>query len=770
LNSDDIKREFDRDRLIALAKAEGLGAKWGRIECPERCSSDPRGASVGDNGLYQCKRCSKGGSAIDLVMAVRRLDFAQAVEQLGSSMPPRPAPRQKRSRDPKALWEGFATIDPAGLAYLKLRGLGDAAEKGLVRFSTGKSGDAWLDARAAEGFRIAMPLYGAEGALCSFQLRTIIQGHEPSKLALAGCPYPKTGAFFRPGLGSSALHLAEGMADTLALSLGGAFVVGFPGQDQLLKAAALYPTASWAGTTVVLCPQNDSPRKKPHEKTSRERFEELAKVLLAFQANVVWHETPERHKDPADHLRAQRAEFAASLVPPAATIVPRGTPAGPPQLSVVGSGPEPVALPHDAARPLSSSYASICQILRTPVLRAKVLGPGALEFNELTLMPTLDREPVTPTLVSRLREKCEHEFEDRKRRPLEFARSDIEQALVAVAHEKSFHPVADWLSSLKWDGIHRIEKLADDILEIQAPTPLERVMLRKWMISAVARALEPGCQVDTVLVLVGAQGKLKSSFFRALAGEYFSDASMALEQKDAMLVMHRAWVIEWAELEAMQRARDQGTVKAFVTRRSDDFRPPYGREVEAHPRRCVIVGTTNNRDFLSDPSGARRYWPIEAPSRINLAGLAAQRDQLWAEAVSIHQAAQACAACRPLLPADRCSEHSWYLTALDEKSLRGVHEKYEEVDPWEEQIVAFLEKPGTMQRVVTTPLLLEEALLMRAKETSRAEAMRVAAIMTGLRWEQTRYSLKGQRIREWVRPTAQPALPLPDQNRERSGS
>jgi hypothetical protein len=307
----DVKKDFDKGRLIALAEQEGLAIAPGRIQCPYRCSEDKRGANVSPDGLWHCKHCDRGGSAIDLVMATRNLAIDEAADHLRAragtlptAAPARPPP------DVPALWRALAAEDPSGLEYLRLRGLDGAVAAGAVRFSVGKSGNSWLDHKSAEGYRIAVPLFSLTGTLTTFQLRTIMPGADPraAKQSLAGVTYPAGGvAFGLIGQAKQAqrVFVSEGMADTLALLVAGVTVVGAPGVDQVKKLGGFLGDV--AGRTVILCPQNDAPRVAAGAKvrlTSEQAFRELEAQLVAAGADVVVVRTPAPHKDPADWLRA----------------------------------------------------------------------------------------------------------------------------------------------------------------------------------------------------------------------------------------------------------------------------------------------------------------------------------------------------------------------------------------------------------------------------------------------------------------------------------
>src|SRR5262249_24412629 len=154
----------------------------------------------------------------------------------------------------------------------------------------------------------------------------------------------------------------------------------------------------------------------------------------------------------------------------------------------------------------------------------------------------------------------------------------------------------------------------------------------RTMIAAVARAMKPGAKHDVMPILVGPQGIFKSTFWRTLASDpWFSDSRFVVGHRDAYLVLRGRWFVEMPELDALRRARDAEEIKAFLSSPVDRYRDPYGRTMADNPRTAIIVGTTNDDGFLSDPTGNRRFWPMRV-GKIDVDWVAAHRDQLWAEA------------------------------------------------------------------------------------------------------------------------------------------
>lgn len=216
----------------------------------------------------------------------------------------------------------------------------------------------------------------------------------------------------------------------------------------------------------------------------------------------------------------------------------------------------------------------------------------------------------------------------------------VRDAVLELCALGSFDPLRDHLHGLPtWDGVPRLDSWlvrylgADD-------SPYLRAAGATWLVAAMARAFEPGTKFDHMLVLVGAQGRGKSSALNILAGEFFSDANFldAQDTREVLEATEGAWIVECAELAGMRR-KDVETLKHEITRREDRGRPAYARTVVSVKRRFVLAGTTNSGRFLHDDTGNRRFWPVEV-GEIDLSGLQADRDQLLAEALARYRSGE----------------------------------------------------------------------------------------------------------------------------------
>ena len=205
------------------------------------------------------------------------------------------------------------------------------------------------------------------------------------------------------------------------------------------------------------------------------------------------------------------------------------------------------------------------------------------------------------------------------------------------------------------------------------------LVFRKWLISAVARALQPACKADHVLILEGAQGAGKSTAIRSLCSdEYFGDTVPKLESKDAADYIRGKWIIELAELSSVSKAEVE-QVKAYITRTEEKFRPAYGRNEVIYQRRCVFVGTTNRTDYLRDETGNRRFWPIKIDS-VDVEAILKERDQIWAAAKALYD-----------------SGEQWWLTDDEAGLAQAQQERRTIVDPLYEEVAQWLDDTKTEQ-------------------------------------------------------------------------
>ena len=253
----------------------------------------------------------------------------------------------------------------------------------------------------------------------------------------------------------------------------------------------------------------------------------------------------------------------------------------------------------------------------------------------------------------------------------------IFDAVNVVANENKFHPVRDYLDSCTWDGVPRVETLLVDYLGAE-DSEYTRAVTRKALAAAVARIYRPGCKFDYMLTLRGRQGIGKSALIAKLGGPWFSDSFTTLQGKDAYEQVQGVWIMEVGELAGMRKAEAE-TIKLYISKQVDRFRPAYGRRLQEFPRQCIFIGTTNETQFLRDSTGNRRFWVVDTPNDAKLDmwdELTPERIRLiWGEAVEIYKQGE------PL-----------YLSRKLEAVAREVQESYEEENPRAGIIADYLER------------------------------------------------------------------------------
>lgn len=325
----------------------------------------------------------------------------------------------------------------------------------------------------------------------------------------------------------------------------------------------------------------------------------------------------------------------------------------------------------------------------------------------------------------------------------------VRMAVTQVTSEHRYHPVERYFSGLHaWDGVRRWalipgELFGHDIKPEDAlgeTPPLPCVIMEKWAVSAVARVLDPGCQVDTVLILQSSeQGRKKTTFFRVLAGAWHGEGAMDIHNNKAPLLLSASFIWVWDELTSAMRGRDETAVKDFVTRLKDMLFKPYGRHAIEKKRRGIIAGTTNSRTILFDPTGDRRWWIVEVHRRINAAGLAEKRDQLWAEALHMYRARK-----------------QWHLTEDEETARSAAAEEWRAPEIWTEPIERWLES-DTAERLLAKDGYLTgndvaAGLGIPVERRDRAVETRIGLTMARLGWTAKRAGRARARFQAYSPP------------------
>jgi len=347
-----------------------------------------------------------------------------------------------------------------------------------------------------------------------------------------------------------------------------------------------------------------------------------------------------------------------------------------------------------------------------------------LRYNLLYRQVEFDGNFLDPT-EARLEFTISHKWKGKS------SREDVADIVYRLAKQNSYSPVIEYLDKVNLN--HHGTDILDNLAERHFGTtdPIHQLLLVRFLVSAVARAYVPGCQCDTALILQGEQGYGKSTFFRTLASpDWFDDSLGSASDKDERLKLHRAWMIEWAELEAIFKRKDIAAVKAFMTTKIDLIRPPYGRSIESFKRASVIVGTTNQQEFLNDTTGSRRFWVIPIQKQIDRERLEAERDRIWAAAVQIYRQGE-----------------PWWLTDAEEAVINENRQPFQMFDPWHDLIADYVE----FLPEVSTAEILEVVIKLSVDRYDRASTMRVNGVLKRLGWAQHPHPVtrRGKRERVW---------------------
>jgi len=248
-------------------------------------------------------------------------------------------------------------------------------------------------------------------------------------------------------------------------------------------------------------------------------------------------------------------------------------------------------------------------------------------------------------------------------------------AVYALNHRVNF--LKDYLTSLRWDGVPRVDTLLVDYFGAEDNT-YSREAIRKCLAGAIARLLSPGVKFDQMLILVGPQGAGKSTFWRMLGMRWYTESLYTFEGKEAAELLQGYWIVECGELAGMTKS-ERNAVKQFISRCEDTYRAAYGRRTENYPRRCLLVGTTNEKEFLKDETGERRFWPVDLakhpPRKDPHRDLPGEVPMIWAEALQVYLGGE-----------------SLLLSQEAEMLAKESQECHKESDPNEGVIAEFLQK------------------------------------------------------------------------------
>ena len=319
---------------------------------------------------------------------------------------------------------------------------------------------------------------------------------------------------------------------------------------------------------------------------------------------------------------------------------------------------------------------------------------------------------------------------------LDYQTSTVHEVLALIANRHRAHPVRDYLNALRWDGQLRMDSWLGDVFGVEPTLGAHRIG-RAWLVSMVARVMSPGCKVDTCPILIGQQGLRKSTTLRAMMADpaWFSDSDIPLHHsQDKYQIINGVWLYEIAEFDRFSGKADAAEIKAYVSSQRDSYRRSHGRRVASVDRQVVFAGSTNAAEFLVDPTGSRRYWPIVC-AKADPDMMSSIRDQLFAEAVVAYEAGE-----------------SWWLSSEVAAEVAAVADAFRVGDPWDEPLGQWLSEKTASARISGLIMadILTDAVGTPIGNATKSEQMRAAAILVRLGWRK----VKRKHDVRWMPPEA----------------
>lgn len=298
---------------------------------------------------------------------------------------------------------------------------------------------------------------------------------------------------------------------------------------------------------------------------------------------------------------------------------------------------------------------------------------------------------------------------------------ETRRAIHLIAAEREMDSAQEWLAAKHWDGKDRFHDFITRCLKL--PTSAYHTATARYIWTALAgRVIEPGVKADMVPVFIGAQGQYKSTLVASLAPSPAQFTVVTLEnldrrEEDVVRVTRGVLTAEWAELKGLQ-TREADTIKGWISKQDDRWVQKYKEFAVTVPRRFVLFGTTNRTQFLSDPTGHRRWLPLHVHAqKVDLDWMAANRDQLWAQGAQVF----------------RRSGVAWEAA---EVLARAEHAKYLRWDVWRKPVQSWLAGQAQTKHAFSTNEILQNAVGLTTAAQGPQATHRMRELMLMLGWNE----------------------------------
>ena len=309
------------------------------------------------------------------------------------------------------------------------------------------------------------------------------------------------------------------------------------------------------------------------------------------------------------------------------------------------------------------------------------------------------------------------------------SKAHVQDAIDFVAAMNERNEPQEWLKSLSWDGQPRIDDFFTEAMGAEKSDYTKAVSKNFW-IALVARIMQSGCKFDEMVVLEGKQGTYKTTSLEIIGGKWYGEVNSDIASKDFDQGLKGKIIVEFGELANLKKA-DVEIIKRKLSTRIDEYRPSYGRFVEAHPRTCIFVGTTNESEYLKDPTGNRRFWPMKIV-RADTEYIKLYREQFFAEALVRFKSGE------------KWHEIPW-------EDAEKIRAERIESDDLSEAVMKIIDSEQIYKTSYFSSLDIWIKLGEQPAKFVRKEQIRMAAILRHLGYENKLFRINNTTTRGWVK-------------------